>query len=463
MRCLEKEKMKIYLIELRDTCLGMSSQKVNGLMLPILAVWAERSGWEAEVDFTSKEKVSYDKECDVVAISTYTFLAPSSFRIADEFRRRGKLVVIGGPHTKGCAEEAREHADAVFDRCCEETWRSFLKDVEEKRIIPSGGRGIFVPSPEMKEIPSHREIRKHYGEKKVPMLLSSLGCPNTCDFCTDWNSTYFKRSVGDVLKDVESVDSKFFAFSDPNFGAQKRHTTELLKGMVPLNKKYVMETSLAYLLKDDYLELLRDSGCLAVEIGIESFSSKYKKNAMHRADSILEDSIQKIGKIKEYIPFVQVNMVLGLDSDDEETFTSIVEFYKRSRVDSVVLHMATPFPGTPYWDRMKHENRIAVTDWEQYTAQHLVIRLSEFSDSDFYSLYINTLKALNSPFGILGKVFGHYRSHRKAATAFLLFSFLLQRARNTFFYDIPDLKRARKQAQEADLISLQNAVKGSAN
>ncbi len=41
--------MRIHLIELRDRRMGLASQWVKSLMLPILAVWAERLGWEARV------------------------------------------------------------------------------------------------------------------------------------------------------------------------------------------------------------------------------------------------------------------------------------------------------------------------------------------------------------------------------------------------------------------------------
>ena len=69
--------------------MGLASQRVNSLMLPILAVWAERVGWQARVSFTPLANVDYAHACDVVALSLYTFLAPGGYAVARTFREQG--------------------------------------------------------------------------------------------------------------------------------------------------------------------------------------------------------------------------------------------------------------------------------------------------------------------------------------------------------------------------------------
>ncbi len=435
--------MRVHFIELRERRMGIASQQVNGIMLPILAAWSRRLGWEAEVSFTDSSHVDYEKDCDVVGISTYTFLAPVSYQVAERFRERGKIVVIGGAHTKGCAEEAREHADAVFDRCDEQAWHRFLKAVEAKQITPTRGRGTFFPSSEMFEVPPYLEYKSFYGEDKIPMLISSVGCPHACDFCVDWNSKYFKRDVDDVIEDVSNVTAELFVFCDPNFGVNIVDTSELLRKMIPLKKQYVMETSIAFLIKDEFLALLRDSGCIGIEIGLESLSTKYQKNVV-RGESIMDAAIQRLRKIKEYIPFVQANFVFGLDDDTEETFHSVVEFHRRSNADTVVPHIVTPFPGTPFWDRMRAQGRIFEQDWRFYNTQSLVMTLNGMSPPRFHDLYVEMLRKVNSPIAVLSKAFGHFREYKSMKWAFMLFVFLLQRARNTFFYEIPVHHEAKR-------------------
>jgi len=90
-----------------------------------------------------------------------------------------------------------------------------------------------------------------------------------------------------------------FVFCDPNFGVNIVDTSELLRRMIPLKKQYVMETSLAFLIKDEFLALLRDSGCIGIEIGFESLSTNYRKNVA-RGESLMDAAIQRLRKIKQY-------------------------------------------------------------------------------------------------------------------------------------------------------------------
>ncbi len=267
--------------------------------------------------------VDYTHDCDVVALSVYTFLAPAAYAMARTFREQGKLVIIGGPHAKGCLDEVKEHADLVFDRCDESVWGETLRAIEAGAIAPRPGPGRFVPSPEMTRVPPYREIKRFYGAGKIPLLLSSLGCPHDCDFCTDWNSSYRKRDVDEVIEDVREIEAPFFIFCDPNFGVNRRFTSELLERMVPLKKRYMMETSLAWLLHDDYLALLRASGCIGIELGLESLTTRYRKNGITGNDASIHEVAERIARIKRYIPLIQVNIVLGLDNDTAETFRAV--------------------------------------------------------------------------------------------------------------------------------------------
>jgi radical SAM superfamily enzyme YgiQ (UPF0313 family) len=52
------------------------------------------------------------------------------FAIAEEFRRRGKFVVVGGPFASLCPEEVRDKFDVVFVDEAEHTWPQFLRDFQ---------------------------------------------------------------------------------------------------------------------------------------------------------------------------------------------------------------------------------------------------------------------------------------------------------------------------------------------
>jgi radical SAM superfamily enzyme YgiQ (UPF0313 family) len=300
----------------------------------------------------------------------------------------------------------------------------------------------------MTRVPPYRELKRFYGAAKIPLLLSSLGCPHDCDFCTDWNSTYRKRGVDEVIEDVREIQAPFFIFCDPNFGVNRPFTSQLLARLVPLKKQYMMETSLAWLLHDDYLALLRDSGCIGIELGLESLTTAYVKNGITQRAVPLHEIVERIARIKRYIPLIQVNILLGLDNDTAETFRLVAQLYRQADIDELVPFVVTPFPGTPFFDRLRAEGRLFETDWRHFNCANLVLTPRQLSVAAFYDLYMDLLKQLHGPGLIARKVAAHLRQYRDAKLAAILAAFLLARAWNTFRHHLPELRIDKRRAHE---------------
>ena len=53
------------------------------------------------------------------------------YEIADEFRRQGKTVVLGGYHPSALPNEAKQHADSVVIGEAELTWPLVLDDFQK--------------------------------------------------------------------------------------------------------------------------------------------------------------------------------------------------------------------------------------------------------------------------------------------------------------------------------------------
>jgi len=83
--------------------------------------------------------LDFEEECDLVAITAMTPLAPRGYEIAEEYRRRGVLVVMGGMHPTWLPEEAIAHCDAVVIGEADEVCSSFLQN-------PFSGIGSLYPS-----------------------------------------------------------------------------------------------------------------------------------------------------------------------------------------------------------------------------------------------------------------------------------------------------------------------------
>jgi hypothetical protein len=82
------------------------------------------------------EPIDFDCEADLVGISFMTHNAPRAYEIADEFRRRGRPVVLGGYHPTFLPEEAAAHGDAVCVGEAEGTVPRMMADFLGGRLEP---------------------------------------------------------------------------------------------------------------------------------------------------------------------------------------------------------------------------------------------------------------------------------------------------------------------------------------
>src|SRR5262249_17731000 len=103
------------------------------LTMPYLAGFVRRPHRVALVD-EYNQSVDLDAPTAVVRNPCNPPNPSHVFAMADAFRRRGRLVVLGGPHATLLPDEARRHADAVVVGEAERTWPRLLDDAAAGRL-----------------------------------------------------------------------------------------------------------------------------------------------------------------------------------------------------------------------------------------------------------------------------------------------------------------------------------------
>ena len=64
------------------------------LSLPVLASLTP-SYWDVRIHDTRKDPLNFDEPVDLVGITSFTAEIPSAYAIADGFRKRGVVVIMG--------------------------------------------------------------------------------------------------------------------------------------------------------------------------------------------------------------------------------------------------------------------------------------------------------------------------------------------------------------------------------
>ena len=161
-------------------------------------------------------------------------------------------------------------------------------------------------------------------------------------------------------------------FYDDNMAADKRRLKLLLQLM--LDEGLVIPWSAQVrtdVVRDpELLSLMQRTGCEVAYLGLESVSQE-TLDSFEKSQTV-EDIERAIAVLHQYGICSHGMFVLGADTDTVQTVRDTVTFAKKNRIDTVMLNILTPLPGTPQFQEMQREDRIFDYRWHLYDAHHVV-------------------------------------------------------------------------------------------
>jgi len=388
--------------------------QVNNMVYPIapkiLQHWSESHGWETRTMECVESKVDYSTDADVIAFSIYTQTAKSSYRIAEKFRKMGKIVIFGGPHFRGGVyKEALDKCDLVATSVSEEQWISILDRIASGEIASGSKRAIYQEDSK-NEFRFPDDMYKTVNRKKwyqwslVPL---SYGCPYNCDFCSPFmGGKYLTRDIDVIYKEMETAKGEYIFIPDATFGLNTKHTIETMEAIAPLKKKIMIETSMIRMKEPGLIKALAKGGVIGISVGVESLSTKMKKHGSGDTKDILE---KIVNEAHEHGIAVEGNFIVGLDNDTETVFDEILDFFKNSNIDLIVPGLLLPYPNTKIYSDLAKAGRIIDTDWDHYNYMHAVYKPKRMLVEQMLKGYIRLLREISSPEMVYRKSAAFYR------------------------------------------------------
>lgn len=316
---------------------------------------------------------------DIVGMTVISGTASRTYELAKMFRDKGILVVLGGPHVTLPPEEAIEHADVVFTGYAEQTWPQFLYDFKNNEVKKVYAQNADL-SLENMPFPK-RELfdKKHFLTHAV--FEATRSCVHKCDFCvapTAWGSKQYQKPIDWVIEDIKRVGKKKIIFVDLNLVSDRAYAKELFTRLINLNVHWYGLSTVLIANDDAMMELMARSGCKGLLLGLESITGDTLKEAKKQFNQSVDYKLL-IKKLHSLGISIQGCFVFGLDNDTLDTFDETVEFVLETGIDLPRYAIATPFPSTPFYNRLYEEDRILTHNWELYDGQHVVFQPKQMS------------------------------------------------------------------------------------
>lgn len=353
--------------------------------LAYLATYYKQAGFDVEIldgqalQLTKEEilpKLS-DYDFDAIGISAFSTQYPAVKLIAKHIKNNdGIPVIVGGPLAIYQPKLVLKTTQA--DVCVigegEITGIQVLLHYDELRDVKgiaykNGGIHFTAPQNELvnlEDLPlpdfSLFDMERYLRQKisyargsdnaeRGLNFITSRGCPFNCYFCSKSSRNFRSMSPKKIYDMLAKLNREFslekISFGDELFLSSKPNFRELGPMLKNLGLPWGAQARVS-LIDKEFLEMIKDAGCIGVGYGIESGSQKILNN-MNKKITVeqIEFAMNYTQKLK--IP-IKVQLIFGYPGEDEETIQETIDLFNRVDHPGRRFNVLTPIPGSKIYD-----------------------------------------------------------------------------------------------------------------
>ena len=213
-------------------------------------------------------------------------------------------------------------------------------------------------------------------------LISSRGCPYTCDFCdrSVFGRSFRYNSAEYIIDHMTFLYQKYhirhFNIYDDLFTLKRKRVEELCDKLAksPYPFSFNCAVRIGYVDRS-LLKSLKKGGCFGVSLGIESGDQELlNKHKMMVDLGVVEETVHMIKKsgIRAKGLFI-----MGLPGETPETVQKTIAFIRRLGLDELNVSKFAPFPGSPSYNDID-EHGLLDNDWRKMNCLNFVFKPSGF-------------------------------------------------------------------------------------
>ncbi|MCM1521972.1 MAG: B12-binding domain-containing radical SAM protein [Muribaculaceae bacterium] len=267
-------------------------------------------------------------------------------------------------------------------------------------------------------------------------MITSRNCPYRCIYCVPSSLTFAReieyrvehgrkpligyRSTENVEAEVAMLAAegyKAIGFMDDNFIWNEERTAALCEIMKKHGIVWGCQAR-ADAITPSIAKMLGESGCLYVDLGVESFNDEILKYI--RKGETAADIRRAVSLLKEHGVPVKLNVLIG--SSPLETHDTVIETLHESKklgADQVMFNIVSPFPGTEWYKICKENGWIEGGEYVPTDVQReSIVNLPSLSSREMERLlYRNNLSFFLSP-RFVARQIGRFQSFSELKHAF---------------------------------------------
>ncbi len=351
---------------------------------------------------------------DLVVIETSTPSIQHDLAFADLLNREYPVhQVFSGPHASALPVDVLTQAPsalAVLHGEYDETLLDLIQALDSGRDLMSVP-GISVrlaqkihrnpnrpliqnidllPFPERDSLPMRRYTDPSCKKFPNASIITSRGCPNKCIFCLESTVFYHTpslrlRNPESVVDEMDLVITRFNAqeiyFDDSSFTASPEHARAVSRAIIHRNLNISWSCMADARVDFETLKIMRDSGCIGLKFGVETADDGLMK-AIHKQLDIkqVQRFVQDCKKLGLY---THGTFMFGLPGETRKSMEKTLAFAFSLKCTTSQFSVATPFPGTDFFELAKQNGWLVTDDWSRFDgAESPVIRYPDCSPDD---------------------------------------------------------------------------------
>jgi len=349
-----------------------------------------------DMDFQGYQRELAHKHVDLLGVQTTTPTIKQALAVGKITKELHPecTVTMGGYHATFMPEQVLENdfVDVVVRNEGEYATLELVDAIENDKPLRNIDGINYRDGDRIVETPKRRPIEdldalpfpaRHllpmseymlFGRKQVlATMICSRGCPMGCSFCAS-SAMHGRRvrfrspenAADEMEQVVDDYKVRMVGFMDDTFTLFPKWVDRFCKGIISRGIDVVWGcTARVDRFNKELLSQMWKAGCRTLLFGVESGNQNILDNVQKGT---------KVGQAKRAFKTAKdigmhtiASMTIGMPGENRTTIDETIGFAKRVNPDYALFSLATPYPGTKFYELASKMGLIKVKDWTHFT------------------------------------------------------------------------------------------------